>query len=503
MLRWDKRGHPPDHARTNGEPLEGFMNPLSYRYVTPEEILRIHDDIYLHGFPMRRSSSIPRVIHQFWEGSTGKPGTQIQKCKDTHHDWTHMMWGKASIKARFPSASNNAGPLVYDDVHGELVNQDFFDRAHEKNLLSDIMRYEGIMFYGGMYVDADTECFRPIDHLLREELGVGQGYGFLEKDENYIDGLVASGVIGTFAFSPLSIVLVEQLQHTDWTQSPWISAGPMHYTKTLKLFKAAVKDGIIPKYYDVHVLPSYHVYPYHHSDETPPHLRDSRVTKGAVMDQKWGTTKGNYITTVWQEHPPPTVQENVNDKWLFTLQDYARNVHHVGLSTLALHNPRWVVALFHPSDGITERIVNVLSSLAFALASGRTLLFDWDNHVSGPSASVDDLLARSPIHFSYQRALHRFGLEHNTLLSSSTEIQPDDVNFQQALRYSDIDSKYHAKVSMLTFGIETKVSYAVDAVSGDLHTPGELVGFSIIPQQAVYRLYLPGICAKRGLPRFF
>jgi mannosyltransferase OCH1-like enzyme len=68
-----------------------------------------------------------------------------------------------------------------------LVNQDLYDKAVELNLKSDISRYEFLMLFGGVYVDADSECFRHIDFLIHESIEIDkiQAIGFLGKDEKF------------------------------------------------------------------------------------------------------------------------------------------------------------------------------------------------------------------------------------------------------------------------------------------------------------------------------
>ena len=171
MLRWDKTGHPSDRVpMERDQVLQGYMRPLSYHYMPPDQMLRMHDDIHLHGGPMTRSAKVPHIMHQFWEGEHGRPERLLYRCQRVHRGWKHMVWNNALIKTHFPSGENYAGMLPTDQVHGQLVNQDFYDRAVEKNLLSDIARYEVLMLFGGVYVDADSECLRSIDQLLHDTL---------------------------------------------------------------------------------------------------------------------------------------------------------------------------------------------------------------------------------------------------------------------------------------------------------------------------------------------
>ena len=207
MIRWDKHGHPGDRIRP--EPVEGYMNPLSYHYIQPEEMLRMHDDIHLHGFPMKRSSALPRVIHRFREEPSEQPDT-LKECKGLHNNWTHMVWDKSLIKSRFPSAENNAGVLQYDGAGGALLNQDLLDAAREPIRQSDVAGLEALMIYGGVYAGAGEDCppAAVADGLLADALGSSQGFSSREADG-------ARAVVGAHPLSPLSIVLVSELRNAD------------------------------------------------------------------------------------------------------------------------------------------------------------------------------------------------------------------------------------------------------------------------------------------------
>jgi len=71
-----------------------------------------------------------------------------------HPDWEYRLWGE-------------------DDVASlSLHNRDLYDRAEELcpnfsgQLKSDILRYELLYQFGGVWVDTDFECLKPIDELL-------------------------------------------------------------------------------------------------------------------------------------------------------------------------------------------------------------------------------------------------------------------------------------------------------------------------------------------------
>lgn len=69
-----------------------------------------------------------------------------------HPGWEYTMWTEADLP--------------------QLRNQDLYDRAgdlcpgFEGQLRSDVVRYELLLQYGGVWVDTDFECYRAIDDLV-------------------------------------------------------------------------------------------------------------------------------------------------------------------------------------------------------------------------------------------------------------------------------------------------------------------------------------------------
>lgn len=108
-----------------------------------------------------------------------------------HPDWEYHLWG--------------------DDDLPPLRNRDLYDRAGELcpglagQLRADIVRYELLEQFGGVWVDTDFECLRPIDGLLdgagcfaawvtnewlnNAIMGAEPGHPFITR---LIDGLPAS-----------------------------------------------------------------------------------------------------------------------------------------------------------------------------------------------------------------------------------------------------------------------------------------------------------------------
>jgi mannosyltransferase OCH1-like enzyme len=103
---------------------------------------------------------IPKIIHQMWIGDP-MPNYMID-CQTSwrilHPEWTIIDWGdwvQATI-------AGDEWPFH----HQELIN-----RAHEISpepyqFISDVVRYEVLHRKGGVWVDMDMECQKPIEALI-------------------------------------------------------------------------------------------------------------------------------------------------------------------------------------------------------------------------------------------------------------------------------------------------------------------------------------------------
>lgn len=94
---------------------------------------------------------IPKIIHQIWLGNHPIP-TQIQSYmqswKKFHPDWQFILWTEENMLP--------------------LQNQELYDQTENIRQKADIVRYEVLYQYGGVYVDIDMECFKNIEPLLQD-----------------------------------------------------------------------------------------------------------------------------------------------------------------------------------------------------------------------------------------------------------------------------------------------------------------------------------------------
>ncbi len=93
--------------------------------------------------------SIPRIIHQIWLG--GDVPADLHELSRTwlshHPDWDYRLW-------------------TDKDVEGfEFENRDLFEKADCWGQKTDILRAEIVNRFGGVYVDFDYICYKPIDEI--------------------------------------------------------------------------------------------------------------------------------------------------------------------------------------------------------------------------------------------------------------------------------------------------------------------------------------------------
>ncbi|KAL4076086.1 glycosyltransferase family 32 protein [Scleroderma citrinum] len=103
-----------------------------------------------HGMVER----IPRILHQTWKSETLPPRWKgvSQACRDMMPDYEYMLWTDASSRE-----------FIADHYPWFL---DTFDNYKFTIQRADAIRYFVLHHYGGIYLDLDIGCLRPLDPLL-------------------------------------------------------------------------------------------------------------------------------------------------------------------------------------------------------------------------------------------------------------------------------------------------------------------------------------------------
>jgi inositol phosphorylceramide mannosyltransferase catalytic subunit len=150
----------------------------------------------------RASLRIPRIIHQVWLGGSPLPAQQEawrRTWRDHHPGWKLKIWGD-------------------DDLARSFTRPEVHERLRHPAERSDILRFEVLRLEGGVYVDTDFECLRPIDELLA-------GVEFFLADLK--PGRTNNAVIGSVPGYPLIDEVLAGMRPTSiYGEDPKRGTGP-------------------------------------------------------------------------------------------------------------------------------------------------------------------------------------------------------------------------------------------------------------------------------------
>ena len=153
--------------------------------------------------------TIPPIIHLIWFGENPYPEMVINSWKHHHPQFEVKLWNESNL---FP-----------------LRNQATFDKSKRMNQKSDIARYEILHKYGGIYVDFDILCIRPIFPLLsglssnKKDGKVSQSMAVVWEKKNLISN---SFIACTPNHSILENIIHGISKGIDLETSVWKTTGP-------------------------------------------------------------------------------------------------------------------------------------------------------------------------------------------------------------------------------------------------------------------------------------
>ncbi|KAF9476506.1 hypothetical protein BDN70DRAFT_882338 [Pholiota conissans] len=182
-----------------------------------------------------RVQRIPRIIHQTWKSETLPPRWRgiSQACRDMMPDYEYKLW-------------TDAGSREFIAEHYSWF-LDTFDNYVYPIQRADVIRYFVLYHYGGIYIDLDIGCLKPLDPLLVYNV-------ILPKT-------IPVGVSNDLMFAERHHPLMEQTIHSlKKFDHSWIlnyptvmfSTGPMFLSAQYGLFTASHPKTALQ---DVRILP--------------------------------------------------------------------------------------------------------------------------------------------------------------------------------------------------------------------------------------------------------
>jgi mannosyltransferase OCH1-like enzyme len=209
-----------------------------------------------------KSEAIPKIIHQIWLGPLEPPTEVMQTWKELHPEWEYLLWSENNLP--------------------QLKNQQAFDKSKAFTQKADILRYELLYHYGGIFVDADEHCIKPIDSLFEK---IRQNncdcFAVYERGSS---GLIANGIMGCTAKNAFMEKMTDEID-IDEKGDPWELVGPKYLTAMMEKYQPAA-----------HIFPSKVFLPIHFRDKDQRNIDIEELKKDPEIYgiQLWGTTTSAY-----------------------------------------------------------------------------------------------------------------------------------------------------------------------------------------------------------------
>lgn len=183
---------------------------------------------------------IPKIIHQLWIGDKPPPLEMMDTWKNKHPDFEYIFWNENEIQRR------NLQFRCLDKIN--IVS--------EINGKADVMRWEILYEYGGIFIDADSICIEKLDDDVFFQPHI-RGFASFEN-ENCRKGLIATGTMGFVPKHPLCRDIIQYFINDDKKMKyqilkAWYTVGPGVLTKFMET----------NMYPDVVIFPSYFFQPQH------------------------------------------------------------------------------------------------------------------------------------------------------------------------------------------------------------------------------------------------
>ena len=186
----------------------------------------------INNYLQNNCQKIPKIIHQIWIGDRPPPYKFINSFREDfmrkYQGWKYYLWDNESIKKL------------------NLINDTIFNNEKTYHGKADILRYEILYQYGGIYIDADSYWLGlDLGKLIEQTNYTGF---FAGRECKKCKESIASGVLGSSLNNPISKYLIDTLKENYYKYKnlpPYKKTGPYFVDQVLHNFNIT----IFPYYY--------------------------------------------------------------------------------------------------------------------------------------------------------------------------------------------------------------------------------------------------------------
>lgn len=260
--------------------------------------------------------SIPKIIHQIWIGPKPAPIKLMNTWRDKHPDFEYIYWNEAEFEKR---------GMIFEC-------QNKINEIEEYCGKTDIMRWEILYKYGGIYVDADSFCIEKIDDELLKKSFAGW------ENEVKRPGLIAVGTMGFTINHDIPKQAIEFIKNNEVSYS---KTGKMAWQNTGPVLLTAIYNSNSNNSKTFNILPSYTFLPRHYTGE------EYNGHGKIYAFQEWGSTWNSYDTlnnsVLPNKYLTPPINNSVsilvssyNTKTIYIQECLESIKHQIGLFNIEL-----------------------------------------------------------------------------------------------------------------------------------------------------------------------
>ena len=263
-----------------------------------------------------------------WIGPKIAPYRMMNSWREKNPDYEYIFWNEEEIEKRCITFK------CVDKINGMI----------ELNGKCDIMRWEILNKYGGIFIDADSYCIEP----LGETFINNNGFATYENEE-VRKGLIATGTMGFEPNNALCRDIIDWIYNDNYTiQShvAWYSVGPGCLTRF-------IDTGNYPSF---SIFPSYLFLPQHHTGIC------YEGHKKVYGYQEWCTSKQSYDTvnkvTIPSSLLCPLIRISVLISSYNTREEYIKDCLNSIVNQIGL----FYIEIVWCNDGSDEEHSNILEN---------------------------------------------------------------------------------------------------------------------------------------------
>jgi mannosyltransferase OCH1-like enzyme len=265
----------------------------------------------INNYFKNNPQKIPKIIHQIWIGNKDPPYNWINTFKfdfiKKYPEYKYKLWREKDIE------------------NFNLVNKNLYNNEKELCGKADILRYEILYNYGGIYIDADS-VFIDNDFDFNNLMKKVNNSGFFIAEETKNGKGLANGVIGCSKNNPIMKLTIDILSKQDCKNAA-----------VFKKFGPFLMDQILLSGLNITIFPSKYFYPeYWHGikKSKPSDFKDSCFYQyGYSTNNLKDKIKINYI-----EFKKYDIILSFEDKYKYILKVIEENTKKINLNIIKYKN---------------------------------------------------------------------------------------------------------------------------------------------------------------------